>query len=224
MTVKGRDRKRINTLIVLCLFAALPLPCAAGDRTAGDNLLNNKTEWVEHSFQGHTVYQLREAEHPPVLEAKCENTASALYRESAVDLTKTPVLHWSWRVAGTHPQLNDQTKEGDDYAARVYVVYAPNALMPWRTKAIDYVWSNSQPKGSVWPNAFTDQAVMVATETGNPPSSQQWVAESRNVREDFKTSFGLDITHIDGVAVMTDCDNAGLPMTGYYRDIRFAAE
>lgn len=181
-------------------------------------------EWKERSFKGHTNYQLIGKAAPLTLRATCQNTASALYRKMSVDLTKTPVLRWSWRVDGVHAGLNETTKAGDDYTARVYVIYAPNSLFPWKTKAINYVWSNNQPVGTSWPNAFTDHAVMIALRSGAPAHPAQWLHETRNVREDFKKLFGIDITNIDGVSVMTDCDNAGFPSAGYYRGIAFSTD
>lgn len=180
--------------------------------------------WEGHVFEGHTRYAISGHEPQMMLTARCDDTASALYRKITIDLEKTPILHWSWRVDSVHPELKDVTKAGDDYAARLYVVYAPSSVMPWRTKAINYVWSNSQPKGSVWPNAFTDQAMMVSLQSGQPLPGAVWLTESRDVRADFKRFFNQDIEQIDGVAVMTDCDNAKQSMTGYYRDIYFSAK
>lgn len=182
---------------------------------------DQKIVWKPYTFKGETQYQ----ETPQgTLKASCTNTASALYRETTVNLSKTPVLRWSWKVDGVHPELQEREKSGDDYPARVYVVYTPNRLMPWRTLAIDYVWSNNQKVGSIWPNTFTKNATMVALQSGKPNSGNVWKNESRNVKDDFKTFFDIDLDTIDGVAVMTDCDNAGLPMTGFYKDIRFARE
>lgn len=177
--------------------------------------------WEEHIFKGHTHYDLSGDGLEKTLIAKCDTTASALYRKINIDLEKTPILHWSWRVDAVYPDLLDTTKSGDDYAARIYVVYAPSSVMPWRTKAIDYVWSNSQALHSAWPNAFTDQAMMIALRSGQP-TRQAWVSESRNVRDDFRKYFNVDMTVINGVAIMTDCDNANRPMTGYYKDIYFS--
>lgn len=180
--------------------------------------------WSEHSFKGHTSYFFERTTSLPYVKASCTDTASALYQESTVDLSKTPVLHWSWKIEGVHPQLNEREKSGDDYPARVYVVYAPSSLMPWRTLAIDYVWSNNQKVGSVWPNAFTKNAVMVALQSGNPAPGNAWRQEVRNVRDDFKAFFGIDLDSINGVAIMTDCDNVGLPMVGYYKNLRFSQD
>ncbi|MGC1402579.1 MAG: DUF3047 domain-containing protein [Thermodesulfobacteriota bacterium] len=180
--------------------------------------------WEERVFKGHTTYELVGEVPGLALRATCNGSASAFYRRISVDLKRTPMLHWSWRVDGVHHGLDETTKAGDDYAARVYVVYTANSLLPWRVKAVDYVWSNSRPVGSHWPNAFTDRVMMVALRSGPPAKPVQWMSEVRNVREDFKTFWGLDITSIDGLAVMTDCDNGGGQATGYYRDIRFTAE
>ena len=218
--------KRILSLtIILLLMVALSVQAEIGKRMAvGTFTQDEMSYWEERSFKGNTSYQLIGKAAPMTLQAMCKNTASALYRKISVDLTKTPVLHWTWRVDGAHPGLNDTTKAGDDYAARIYVVYAPNSLLPWRVKAVNYVWANSQPVGASWPNAFTDQAIMVAARSGPPEKLGQWMSEVRNLREDFKKFFGVDITSINGVAVMTDCDNSGLPSSGYYKDIWFSAD
>ncbi|OIN86520.1 MAG: hypothetical protein AUJ12_06160 [Alphaproteobacteria bacterium CG1_02_46_17] len=181
-------------------------------------------EWNEHPFKDHTIYTHDNAGDGFSLKAECNDTASALYREVSIDLTKTPIMKWSWRIDSIHSKLKEKEKIGDDYPARIYVVYTPNVLTPWRTLAIDYVWSNNQSIGSVWPNAFTGNAIMVALRSGKPSAEKKWETEERNVRADFKKYFNQDLTSIDGVAIMTDCDNAGFPMTGYYKNIRFTAE
>jgi hypothetical protein len=141
-----------------------------------------------------------------------------------VDLTKTPILNWSWRVDGVHPSLEDATKDGDDYAVRIYVVNGGNSFLPWRAKAINYVWANSQPEGAAWPSAYTKSDMMVAAKSGPPVDPEKWNDEKRNIRKDFMDYFGKDFESIDGVAVMTDCDNSKLPSTGYYKNIWFSAK
>ena len=213
------------TLLGLVFFMAPGETKAASlDVRIGTFTQDEMASWEERVFKGHTTYELVGGGSGLALRATCNGSASAFYRRISVDLRRTPMLHWSWRVDGVHPGLDETTKAGDDYAARVYVVYTENSLLPWRVKAVDYVWSNSRPVGSHWPNAFTDRVMMVALRSGQPAKPGQWVNEVRNVREDFKTFLGLDITSIDGLAVMTDCDNGGGQATGFYRDIRFSAE
>ena len=40
---------------------------------------------------------------------------------------------------------------------------------------------------------------------------------------DFKRYFDMDIDAIDGIAVMSDCDNTGGETTAWFRNIRFSA-
>lgn len=50
------------------------------------------------------------------------------------------------------------------------------------------------------------------------------VSPTRNVREDFMKYFDMNISRIDGVAIMSDCDNGGGRAAGHYRDIQFSAQ
>ncbi|MBT6035807.1 MAG: DUF3047 domain-containing protein [Kordiimonadaceae bacterium] len=212
--------KRVSAFVVLLMITVAVNAQESKKTTMGTFTQAEMSQWKERSFKKNTNYQLA----GNVLEATCEDQASVLYRKISIDLSETPMLHWSWRVDSVHPQLDDTVKAGDDYAVRLYVVNAANSIFPWRAKAVNYVWANSQPKGATWPSAFTGNDIMIATQSGNPAAPEKWVTEVRNVREDFKNHFGEDLTTIDSVAIMTDCDNSKLPSKGYYRDIWFSAE
>ena len=43
------------------------------------------------------------------------------------------------------------------------------------------------------------------------------------MRADFKRFFGIDVKVADGVAIMTDCDDAGGATHAWYGDVRFGA-
>lgn len=209
-------------VLILCLVLALSAHGSSKAAPPDDPYIFSKVAiplWQERIFQGHTNYAFIQEDDALVLKAHCKGTASAFYRRMEVDLTKTPILRWSWKVDNIHAGLDDVSKAGDDYAARVYVVY--KGKMPWDISALDYVWANVKTVGSSWPNAFTKRAVMIAQESGAPEHKDIWIDESRDVSQDFKRYFGMDVAWIDGVAVMTDCDNGGGTATSYYRNIRF---
>ncbi len=92
----------------------------------------------------------------------------------------------------------------------------------FRTRAVNYIWANRIPKGTALPNAFTSNAMMVAVESGDEKTGT-WVAEERNVYEDYRTLFGEDPPAIGAVALMTDTDNTGGEATAYYGDITLQA-
>ncbi|SEA88636.1 DUF3047 domain-containing protein [Rubrimonas cliftonensis] len=176
--------------------------------------------WAPHEFDGETRYSLGEIEGAPAVHSVCDDSASGLFLEQEIDLTRTPILEWRWRVAAAPaPGPSEKSKGGDDFPARVYAVR--EALLPWNTQAINYVWAAAEPEGATWPNPFASQAKMVVVRSG-PPGG--WVTERRNLREDFLRLHGEDVTSIDAIAIMSDCDNRGLSAEAWYGGLRFLPE
>lgn len=178
--------------------------------------------WPTRSFDGETDYQVIEEDGQAVLQASANGQASALYLEREIDLEKTPYLKWCWQVDALYPGLDETTKAGDDYPARVYVAHK-TGLLPWQVESVNYVWSSNQPAGSAWPNAFTDRARLLALQSGEEKQGQ-WVAEVRDVQADYQQLFGERPASIDGVALMTDGDNAGGDATARYSPLIFSAD
>lgn len=176
--------------------------------------------WNHHSFEGETDYRLVEKGGQPAVEASCENaSASGLYLEQSIDLQATPVIEWQWWVEETFTGTDETTESGDDYPARLYAVDR-GGLLVWRTRALNYVWASEQQRGSDWPNPFQSQAHMIALRSGTADAGGRWVTERRNVREDFSTYHDRELTEIDALAIMTDCDNTGQPAQAWYGEIR----
>ena len=206
----------------ILLLAMLAGTASASDRVLVGDFSSGLEEWRERSFNGKTTYSLVDLNGESVLQADANGTASALYRTLNIDLRETPYLHWRWRIDSIFDGVDELTKAGDDYPARIYVVKR-NGLAFWRTRALNYVWSNHQPVGSRWPNAYAgDNAQMLALDSG-PELVGQWVTQVRNVREDLREAFGIDIDIIDGVALMTDADDTGDTVRAWYGDIYFSA-
>lgn len=178
--------------------------------------------WESQGFMSRpaTRYDVVAEEGSRVVRAQCDHSASGMVWKGDIDLAKTPVLHWRWKIARIYPGLDERSKAGDDFPARVYVVTGTRWL-PWTIKSLSYVWSSAAPNPSWWESPYTDQARMVPVETGAAHVGQ-WRRESRNVREDFKRVFGVDVTEVGAVAVMTDCDDSGNHGVAWYGDLRFS--
>ncbi|MFO7958306.1 MAG: DUF3047 domain-containing protein [Candidatus Brocadiia bacterium] len=197
--------------------------------------------WEEVEFEDiprHTRYTVAKEDDNRFLRAEADSSASGLARPVSVDLEKTPMLTWRWRVSGTLEKGNARKKSGDDYPARVYVnfKYDPSRVGYWtRIKyalakksmgeypplhTVNYIWANRLERGTFIRNAFTERAMMVAVETGDEKAGE-WVTERRNVYEDYKKAFGEEPTEVQSVAVMTDTDNTESSATGAYDDIAF---
>lgn len=179
--------------------------------------------WDSRSFEGKTDYSAVDLDGEQVLQAIATDSASALYRTQQVDLTQTPYLHWRWRIEPTQTShIGERSKAGDDFQARVYVVRR-NGWAFWRTKAINYVWSSSQPSGSRWPNPFAGELVQMWALDSGTAEAGQWKSHVRDIRADWYAAFGERIDSLDGLALMTDTDNAGGTSRSWYADIHFSA-
>lgn len=188
------------------------------------------SRWQQKSFDGYTQYDIVTFNGQRVLKAQSRSAASILAKPFKIDLKKTPYLNWSWRIENTLPRLNERTKQGDDYAARLYIIQE-GGWASWNTKALNYVWSSNQPKGSRWNNAFAgDKAKMLAVR-GRKDPPRIWLSEKRNVYQDLINSFGdkgsdkqneKAYRFIDAVAIMTDTDNSHTSAIAYYGDIYFS--
>ena len=178
--------------------------------------------WKIEAFEGETRYRVVELDGRRVIEADSAATASSLYLEQEIDLTKTPVLEWSWRIEKPLAVDDERIKEGDDFAARIYVV-APGEGWLDMPRAVSYVWANRADVGESWPNPFTSKVMMVAVQSGEGEAGT-WQTYRRNVRADFRSLFGMEVDTLEGIAVMTDSDNCGQSARAWYGELAFHPE
>jgi hypothetical protein len=222
MSTKIRSVSYVWTLVAFVfLVTASTSQAAQDDRIVGDFTKGNLAGWKEKVFNKSTRYEFVQNGKDTVLKAQSRASASGLFREINIDLAKTPCLTWSWKVDGILDGLNETTKKGDDYPARLYVMFS-GGMFFWQTRALNYVWSNAQPKESNWPNAYTQKSINIAVQSGSDKAGK-WISESRNIRDDYRRLIGEDITWADGVALMTDTDDSGKAATAYYGEIRFTS-
>ncbi len=180
--------------------------------------------WASRSFAGQTRYTLVEdaAAGGLVLKATSSDSASGQFRKIKIDLRRTPMLNWSWKVARTFSDIDEGRRSGDDFPARIFVVVERGALGS-RSLSLNYVWASRYPVGAQWPSPYTSQVRLHAVDSGDE-ALREWVHHKRNVRTDLETAFGEDITEIDAIALMTDTDDHGGQAETYYGEIWFSAE
>jgi hypothetical protein len=173
-------------------------------------------KWEEKTFKGNTQYQVAREDGQLCIKASSNASASGLYYTINYDTKEYPILMWRWKVDHTLSKGDALRKAGDDYAARVYVVFPSWAF--WRTKALNYIWANRLPQGEAVANPFTKNAMMIAVESGARRTGQ-WLEERRNVLEDYRRYFGGDPPKVGAIAIMTDTDNTGEAASAWYGPI-----
>lgn len=208
-----RTRQRL-LIPLLLLSTALH---AGGPLLIDDFEHGRAARWEEKSFRGATVYTVLPEEGGHVLHAQSKGTASGLFYKTSYELRDYPILAWRWKVANVIPGADESRKSGDDFAARVYVVF-PHWFFP-RTKTLCYVWGNRLAKGAAATSPFTKNAMIVAVESG-AEGVGTWRAERRNVLEDYRRLFGEEPLPVGAIALMTDTDNTGAAAEAWYDDLR----
>jgi len=222
----NREIPLLTTWGIILLISGLSVACrqlpvipATSIRFAEQNI----DDWRERVYAGRSNYEVVTLDGQKVLKASSDNSASAILKEIEIDLDETPFINWRWRVENIYGDIIDeQSKGGDDYPARLYVLVS-DGYQPWEVIAVNYVWSNNQPAGTRWANAWSSKAQMLALRGGDAETGQ-WKVEKRNLRDDFKSLFDRDVDVIVAVAIMVDSDNYHGSATSYFGDIYFSVD
>lgn len=151
-------------------------------------------------------------------------------------------LAWRWKVDRVVERADLERKDGDDFAARVYVFFdVPAEAVPFAsrvkiflarafygreipTAAICYVWDNRHAAGtSLW-NPYTDRVRTVVLRSG---AAGAWASESRDLEADFRAAFGAQwprpMPRVTGIAAGNDTDQTGESVTAWFGDFRLEA-
>ena len=169
-----------------------------------------------------TVYTVGSNEKGNFLKAVADNAASGLGKEVKIDLNKTPFINISWKIEKDLQGINENSKKGHDFAARVFAVKKTGAT-PLSNRAINYVFSSNSAVGQSWPSPYTKKSIdnVLATTKDN---LNVWVTVKANVKEDFKKFHDLDVNELDGLAIMADTDNSKMKSISYFQNIYFSAD
>tara|TARA_Y100001970_G_scaffold292689_1_gene435241 strand:- start:2290 stop:2940 length:651 start_codon:yes stop_codon:yes gene_type:complete len=169
-----------------------------------------------------TKYSLGFNENGSFLKAEANNAASGLGKEIKIDLNKTPILNITWMIEKDLRGIDERSKKGHDYAARVFVVKKTGAT-PLSNRAMNYVFSSNEDIDVFHSSPYTKKSVDYVLST-TKDKLNEWVSVKANVKEHFKKFHDLDINEINGVAIMADTDNSKLSSISYYQNVYFSSE
>ena len=168
-----------------------------------------------------TQYSLGNNENGKFIRAKASNTASGLGKEIKINLNDTPFLNITWKIEKDLSGIDEGSKKGHDYAARVFVVKKTGAT-PLSNRAMNYVFSSNNDVNTYHPSPFTKKSIDYVLST-TKENLNQWVTVKVNVRDHFKKFHNLDLNEISGIAIMSDTDNSKLNSIAYYQNIYFSS-
>ncbi len=190
----------------------------------------NIFEFTEEEFKtlkvkkvkGETTWLLNYNENGNFIRSEALGVGSGLGKEVKINLNKTPYLNITWKVEKDLAGINESSKKGHDYAARVFVIKRTGSTM-LSNRAICYVFSSNNNIGENWRSPYTKKSVDYILST-TKKSLNKWVTVKVNVKDHFKKFHKLDVTELTGIAIMTDTDNSKLKAIAYYQNIYFSAD
>ena len=140
------------------------------------------------------------------IRAVAEGVGSGLGKEILIDLNKTPIINITWKIEKDLSGINENSKKGHDFAARVFVVKKTGSTA-LSNRAVNYVFSSNNKIGEYWRSPYTKKSVDFVLST-TKQNLNEWVTVKANVKEHFKLLHDLDVNELNGVAIMTDTDNS----------------
>jgi hypothetical protein len=184
-----------------------------------------------------TIYTAVSIDGTDAVRADSDCAASALWLPlDDIDLARTPLLGWRWKLERGLEIPDERIAAGDDFAARVYVLFhldADRATLGQRLRhrlgrllyrreppgsALNFVWASRSEIGAVWDNPFADTSKMVVVATGRSPG---WRQEEVDLGARYRALFESAPPPLLGLAIMSDTDNTCQQATAWFADFRF---
>jgi hypothetical protein len=134
-------------------------------------------------------------------------TLASIEIKGKVNIKETPILEWSWKAV-VLPKNGDACKKAvDDQAIQIYVVWPrfPEAV---RSRIIGYIWDTTEPVGTVCKSEKTGTVTYFVIRSGTADLGK-WVADRRNVCEDYKKVYNEECESPAGVSVAIDSNDTG---------------
>ncbi|MEP0076625.1 DUF3047 domain-containing protein [Parasphingorhabdus sp.] len=221
------------------MFAAFPAEAQTGAIQRISNFETGTAGWrsirIDKKVPA-TTFRIRQIEGVTSVEARARNSMALFTRRVMVDLNRTPILCWRWRVSDVVRTADISKKSGDDQAARIYIgLDLPNSSISLGTRAklaiararggndipdgaINYVWDNRYPVGTARNNVYTRQAKIIVAQSGSS-QAQQWITERHDLASDIRKQFRTRKAKVTSVAISSDTDNSGETVRAAFADI-----
>ena len=217
---------------VASIAAAEPAIPAFSSARAGDAL---PAPWREVALRNRPAAEVRLVEDEGRTVLRVHSVRA--FGTAAITLdAEAATVSWRWKIDRVVDGARLGTRDGDDFAARVYVSFeipADELSLGERARlalarlvygdvpsaAICYVWDNHHPKGhSIW-SPHADRVRIVVLQSGNAQAGR-WIEERRDLAADFRSAFGRAAPRMTGIAAGNDTDQSGESATAWFGDFR----
>ena len=240
-------RRRFDWLLLISITACAGVALAVEDRVVAAAFSSMQpgtappAGWVPLTVGGiknRTQYTLVSDGDATVVRAESRAAAAGLSRTLHLNPAEFPWLRWRWKITNIIEQADLRTKAGDDFPARLYVMFDyPMEKLPFveRSKlrlaralfdpdlpaaTLCYVWDNNTPEETIVTSAYSDRVRLIVVASGAARVGR-WVDFERNIAADFRAAFGDAAPPVKAIAIATDTDNTGAAVSAFFGDILF---
>ena len=170
----------------------------------------------KRGFGKKTVYTNGKDDKGWFLKAEADSGATGLGMEIDKGLLKEmPFLNITFKIEKDFDSIDQKTKDGHDWAARVMVGHGKKI----GSKLVSLVHSSFLEEGflqtSPWTKGSRDYVI-------SNDKSGEWHTRKINVKELLEKTHGISFTNF--VAIFSDSNNSKQKIIAYYRDIYFSSE
>lgn len=234
----------------LLLAACASAPQRDGGPDIGDSPWAQKSDghpgsvdhrWAHYPLPGKvaTRFEYERVDGRDAVAVRAASSASMVRRNVRLEPEDLGELHFSWKVPALIEHADLTTRDKDDSAVRLVLVFdgdrsrfsAKDAALAELVRAVTgeempyatlmYVWCNKRAAGSVITSPRTGRIRKVCLESG-PDRLGRWLDYQRDVRSDYEAAFGEPAGALTGVAIMTDSDNTRSKVRAWYGPVRLA--
>ncbi len=170
----------------------------------------------KRGFGKKTEYENIKDEKGWYLKAVAEDSATGLGMEIDKDLLREmPFLNITFKIEKDFDSIDQKTKDGHDWAARIIVGHGKRI----GSKLVSLAHSSFLEEGfiqtSPWTKGSRDYVV-------SNDKSGEWHTRKVNIKELLEKTHGISFTNF--IAIFSDSNNSKQKIIAYYRDIYFSSE
>ena len=164
-----------------------------------------------------------------------EGSGSIWGRHVDIDLGKTPILAWSWKIE-SHVEVEDETTtDGDDHPARFFLSFGkPESRgmwgsfrdwvgsiihgLPYNGRAFEIVWGNNLGEGKLYYIRNFPHYV----KRGGKQNINRWWDEEVDLEKLYHQIWPSEkIPHLVFIGLMNDTEIFGKKAVSYFANVRF---
>ncbi len=205
--------RKFLTLLLLSIFFF-------GTLNAGEFRIDFSNEGMKllkkRGFGKKTIYTNGKDDKGWFLKAEADSSATGLGMEIDKELLKEmPFLNITFKIEKDFDNIDQKTKDGHDWAARVMVGFGKK----FGAKLVSLAHSSFLEEGflqtSPWTKGSRDYVI-------SNDKSGEWHTRKINVKKLLEKTHGISFTNF--IAIFSDSNNSKQKIIAYYRNIYFSSE